>query len=207
MRLHGDLRSPATWRIQIALSLKGLAAPVAPFPPAQDAASAEGEPYLLPQGASPVLELPDGTRLRHSIAILEWLEELWPSPALLPPDPLTRARVRAFILAIGCDTAPKAGYLPPHLRCAGLSMQQAQECIRQAVTEGLDACETMLRTAEGPFCFGAEPSLADICLVPHLRTARRLGVYLPFPRLLAAEAASMTLPAFRQMLPEMLDAK
>jgi len=116
--------------------------------------------------------------------------------------------VRAFALVIGCDTAPQACYLPPHLRGAGLSEKQAQECIRQAITERLDACETMLGTeAEGPFCFGARPGLADLCLVPHLRTARRLGVYLPFPRLLAAEAASMTLPAFRQTLPEMLDAK
>jgi len=206
MRLHGDSQSPATWRIQIALSLKGLTACVLPHPGTEETTLSEGRPGST-RGISPVLELPDGMRLGQSLAILEWLEELWPSPPLLPPDPFSRARVRAFALAIGCDTAPQAGYLPPHLRCAGLSANQAQECIRQAVIEKLDACETMLGDAEGPFCFGAEPSLADVCLVPHLRVARRLGVYLPFPRLLAAEAASMTLPAFRQTIPEMLHAK
>ncbi|MDJ0390843.1 glutathione S-transferase N-terminal domain-containing protein [Roseomonas sp. E05] len=205
MRLHGYLQSSATWQVRAALALKGLTVPEvlhrlpdgSPCPP--------GEASLGVPGGLPALELPDGTILTQSLAILEWLEEIWPSPPLLPPDPLTRARVRAFAMTIACEVQPlHAPRMQARLTAAGLSEGQVQGWMRQMSAERLDVCETMLCGMAGPFCFGDVPGLADACLVPQLHAARQLSVHLAFPRLLAAEAACMTLPAFRQVHPEML---
>ncbi|WBV42438.1 glutathione S-transferase N-terminal domain-containing protein [Pseudoroseomonas cervicalis] len=206
MRLHGYRHCPATARVRIALALKGveMAAPVLRDPPCGPLRLA-----TTPQGGLlPVLELPDGQGLRQSLAILEWLEEMWPSPPLLPPDPLTRARVRAFALALTADLEPLCSpRVLERLRATGASEGEAQLWARRALAEGLEAGEALLdHGGEGPFCFGAEPGLADICLVPLLQEARRFGVALGFPRLLAAEAASLTLPAFRMVQSEVIHA-
>ncbi|HWL80533.1 MAG TPA: glutathione S-transferase C-terminal domain-containing protein [Roseomonas sp.] len=205
MRLHGYSQSSATWQVRVALALKGLAVTetLRPLPDLRRCPSGKalpGAPCTLP-----TLELPDGTLLTHPLAILEWLEEIWPSPPLLPPDPLTRARVRAFALTIAGDVqAFDIARVQARLWAAGLSEGQAQGWMRQMNAERLDACEAMLRDTAGPFCFGAAPGLADACLVPQLHVARQLGVHLAFPRLLAAEAACLTLPAFRHVHPELL---
>ncbi|MFB9970382.1 glutathione S-transferase N-terminal domain-containing protein [Pseudoroseomonas cervicalis] len=206
MRLHGYRHCPATARVRIALALKGVERV------ALDLRDPPAAPLLLahvpPGGQPPVLELPDGQRLRQSLAILEWLEEMWPSPALLPPDPMTRARVRAFALALTADMEPLCSpRVLDRLRRTGASEGEAQLWARQALAEGLEACEALLdHGGEGPFCFGAEPGLADLCLVPQLQEARRFGVALGYPRLLAAEAASLTLAAFQLALPEVIHA-
>jgi maleylpyruvate isomerase len=207
MRLFGYCSSPATQRIQIALALKGLDAPMVPSKLSRDGES--GDVLLQPQaaGGPPVLQLADGTRLTQSLAILEWLEEIWPSPALLPPDPITRARVRSFAQVLSSEVHPLQS-LRVLARCrdGGLLEGEAQACVRQAIREGLDAGESLLTDNAGPFCFGDTPGLADLCLVPQLRMARHFGVHLAFPRLLAAEAACLTLPAFRQATLEPLHA-
>jgi maleylpyruvate isomerase len=197
MRLHGYTHSSSTWRVRIALAMKGLRAEtVLHQAPGQDVRL----PALLqlnPQGLVPVLETGEGAPLTQSLAILEWLEEMWPSPALLPADPLARARVRAFAMAIACDMQPLHNpRSQARLRALGLGEMQIRAWVRLTLTEGLEACEILLRDAEGPFCFGMAPGLADICLVPQMALAREFGLALAYPRLMAAEAACLTLPAF-----------
>ncbi|MXP63596.1 maleylacetoacetate isomerase [Roseomonas sp. M0104] len=205
MRLHGYSQSSATQQVRVALALKGLTVQEALRPLPDIWRRLPGEALPAAPAMLPALELADGTVMTHPIAILEWLEEIWPSPPLLPPDPLTRARVRAFALTVAGDVQPfDIARGQGRLWAAGVSEGQAQGWARRMSAERLDACEAMLRDTTGPFCFGEAPSLADACLVPQLQAARQLGVHLAFPRLLAAEAASMTLPAFRHVQPEML---
>lgn len=203
MRLHGYIPSSVTWRVRIALALKGVEVETLLHDLPQDGPRNLGHVSLNPQGLMPILELPEGGSLTQSLAIVEWLEEMWPSPPLLPPEPLARARVRAFALAIACETQPlhSSGVLA-RLRAAGMTEGQVQGWARHAIGETLEACEGLLAENGGPFCFGAKVSLADVFLVPQLHAARRFGVQLAFPRLLSAEAACMTLPAFRDTLPE-----
>jgi maleylpyruvate isomerase len=196
--LHGYFRSTAAWRVRIALNLKGVVATQVSHHLRRNAHRAPAYLALNPQGLVPALETDDGAVLTQSLAIIEWLEETHPTPALLPADPLRRARVRAFALAIACDIHPVQNLkVLQRLRGLGLEEAQVTAWARQTVEEGLDACEALVKAEPGPFCFGAAPTLADICLVPQLANARRFGAELRWPRLLAAEAAALSLPAFQ----------
>jgi maleylpyruvate isomerase len=196
--LHGYFRSTAAWRVRIALALKGVVATQVSHHLRRNEHRAPGYLALNPQGLVPALETDDGAVLTQSLAIIEWLEETHPAPPLLPADPLRRARVRAFALAIACDIHPVQNLkVLQRLRGLGLEEAQVTAWARQTIEEGLDACEALLRAEPGPFCFGAAPTLADLCLVPQLSNARRFGAELRWPRLLAAEAAALSLPAFQ----------
>lgn len=202
MRLHGYVHGAATWRVRIALALKHLQVEDTSMPPAQDRPGLEQYWPVAPLGAAPALTTDEGDTLLQSMAILEWLEERWPTPPLLPSDPAGRARVRGFAFAIACDVYPvQTGRVLRRMRGLGLSDAQIRGWVRQSMDEGLNACEALLSSADGPFCFGATPTLADICLVPQLHLAREMGCALTFPRLLAAEAACLTLPAFSATRP------
>ena len=126
--------------------------------------------------------------LTQSLAIIEWLDETHPEPPLLPRDPLRRAKVRAFAMALACDTHPVQNLkVLARLRQLGLPEEQVTEWAAWANREGLAACEALIAGETGPFCFGAAPTIADLCLVPQLFNARRFGVALEaFPRLLQA---------------------
>ncbi|MFN6955133.1 MAG: maleylacetoacetate isomerase [Acetobacteraceae bacterium] len=198
MILHGYFRSTAAWRVRIALNLKGVSATQVSHHLRRNEHRAPGYLALNPQGLVPALETDDGAVLTQSLAIIEWLEETRPTPPLLPAEPVRRARVRAFALAIACDIHPVQNLkVLQRLRAAGIEEAQVTAWARQTIEEGLDACEALLRAEAGPFCFGDAPTLADICLVPQLSNARRFGAELRWPRLLAAEVAALSLPAFQ----------
>ena len=204
MKLHGYFRSSAAYRVRIALNLKGLTAQHLPHHLRKGEQCAPAYLAINPQGLVPTLEGDDGTALTQSLAIIEWLDETYPSPPLLPKDPLRRAKVRAFALAIACDIHPVQNLkVLVRLRQLGVAEEQVTEWAAWANREGLAACETLIATEPGPFCFGAAPTIADLCLVPQLANARRFGVDVAaFPRLLEAEATASEIKAFADAAPD-----
>jgi maleylacetoacetate isomerase len=204
MKLHGYFRSSAAYRVRIALNLKGLTAEHLPHHLRKGEQSAPAYLAINPQGLVPALENDAGAILTQSLAIIEWLDETHPAPALLPEDPLRRAKVRAFAQAIACDTHPVQNLkVLSRLRELGLPEEKVTEWAAWVNREGLSACETLIKDEAGPFCFGDAPTLADLCLVPQLGNARRFGVDVSaYPRLLKAEAAAKALPAFANAAPE-----
>ena len=204
MKLHGYFRSSAAYRVRIALNLKGLSAEHLPHHLRKGEQCAPSYLAINPQGLVPALESDTGVVLTQSVAIIEWLDETHPNPPLLPKDALPRAKVRAFALAIACDTHPVQNLkVLARLRELGLAEEKVQDWAAWANREGLSACETLIRDGAGPFCFGDAPTLADLCLVPQLANARRFGVDVSaYPRLLRAEAAAKALPAFANAAPE-----
>ncbi len=202
MRLYGYHLSAASWRVRIALNLKGLPFRYIPVHLGRGEHRAPSYLAMNPQGLLPALKLPHDVVLTQSLAIIEWLEDTHPSPALLPGDAILRARIRAFALALAADTHPlQTRVVLEGLRQRGLDDAAVAAWAADANAKGLEACEA-LALGSGAFCFGATPSLADICLVPQLAAARQFGVDVArFPRLLAVEAACGALPAFAEAAP------
>lgn len=202
MRLHGFFRSGASHRVRIALNLKGIAYENSSY--ALRKAEQRSEAYLKlnPQGFVPALELDDGTVLTQSLAIMDYLDEVHPEPALLPADPVRRAKVRAFAQVIACDTHPVQN-LKVLKRIEGLTGSEEASTLwaRQTIEDGLDTCEALIADEPGPFCFGDTVTIADICLVSQMGNARRFGADLRWPRLLAAEEACNALDAFQKAAP------
>ena len=204
MKLNGYLRSSASYRVRIALNLTGLRPEHLPHHLRKGEQCAPAYLALNPQGLVPTLEDDAGTVLTQSLAIIEWLDETHPEPPLLPQDPLRRAKVRAFAMALACDTHPVQNLkVLARLRQLGLPEEQVTDWAAWANREGLAACETLIAGETGPFCFGAAPTIADLCLVPQLANARRFGVAVEaFPRLLQAETAAKAVKAFADAAPE-----
>jgi maleylpyruvate isomerase len=204
MKLHGYFRSSASYRVRIALNLKGLSADHLPHHLRKGEQRDPAYLAINPQGLVPTLQDDRGVILTQSLAIIEWLDETHPEPPLLPADPLRRAKVRAFAMVLACDTHPVQNLkVLARLRELGLADEQVTGWAAWANREGLTACETLIADEPGPFCFGSTPSLADLCLVPQLANARRFGVDLAgFPRLLKAETAARDLKAFADAAPD-----
>jgi maleylpyruvate isomerase len=205
MVLHDYFRSSAAYRVRIALHLKGLAAERRFVHLRRGEQRAPGYLALNPQGFVPTLEVAGG-RLTQSLAIIEYLEETHPEPALLPADPADRAWVRSVALAIACDIHPLNNLrVLKHLaKALEIDEPRRDDWYRHWIAEGFGAIEAQLRErARGPYCFGGRPGLADICLVPQVANARRLAVdMLPYPRIVAIDAACLQLPAFQAARPE-----
>ena len=204
MKLHGYFRSSAAYRVRIALNLKGLGAEHLAHHLRKGEQCAPAYLAINPQGLVPTLESDQGAILTQSLAIIEWLDETHPEPPLLPKDPLQRGKVRAFAMALACDTHPVQNLkVLARLRQLGLPEEKVTEWAAWANREGLAACETLIAGEAGPFCFGAAPSIADLCLVPQLANARRFGVDVAvYPRLLKAEAAAKQMKAFADAAPD-----
>ena len=203
MKLHGYFRSSASYRVRIALNLKGLGAEHLAHHLRKGEQRDPAYLALNPQGLVPTLQN-DAAVLTQSLAIIEWLDETHPEPPLLPQDRLRRAQVRAFALALACDVHPVQNLkVLARLRQLGVPEAQVAEWAAWANREGLAACEMLIANEPGPFCFGEAPTIADLCLVPQLANARRFGVDLQaYPRLLQAEAAAKAMPAFADAAPE-----
>ena len=202
MKYYGYFRSSAAYRLRIAFGLKGLAPDFIPVHLVRDGGQQKTEVYrdVNPQALVPSLLTDDGAVLTQSLAILEWLEETCPEPPLLPKDPVARAHARAFAQVICCDIHPLQNLrVLQYLRTEyGQDQAGVEAWCRRWLGEGLSACEALVaRGGENRFCFGEEPGLADVCLVPQLFSADRFGVDLgAMPRLRAIRAACEALPAF-----------
>jgi maleylpyruvate isomerase len=207
MILYGYGLSSASYRVRIALALKGLE--VASVPVNLRAGEQRLEEFLQinSQGFVPALAMDDGAVLTQSVAIIEFLDEIHPEPPLLPKAPLARARVRALAQAITCDVHPLNNlrvlqYLENELQ---LDKATRETWYRHWVRVGFDALERWLVRdgATGRFCHGDSPTMADVCLVPQVFNARRFAVDLgPYPRIVGIDAACRELPAFQGAAPE-----
>lgn len=203
MTLHGYFRSSASWRVRIGLALKGLEAEQASHHLRKQEQIAADYLQINPQGLVPALVIDGGIVLTQSLAILEYLEELHPAPPLLPSLPIERARVRAAAQVIACDIHPVQN-LKILERVRALGGEEASiGWAQQSIEEGLGAFATLISNQPGPYCFGAAPSLADICLIPQLTNARRFGAKLDFGRILSVEDKCLAHPAFADTRPEM----
>src|SRR5438128_6159 len=204
MKLHGYFRSSASYRVRIALNLKGLTAEHLPHHLRKGEQRDSAYLALNPQGLVPTLLDDAGAVLTQSLAIIEWLEENYPQPPLLPSGSLQRARVRAFSMAIACDIHPLQNLkVLARLRQLGIPEQQVTAWAAWANGEGLAACQALVAHEPGPFCFGDRPTMADLCLIPQLANARRFGVEVEqFPRLMRAEAAARSIKAFADAAPD-----
>ncbi len=202
MILHGYFRSTASWRVRIALGLKGLKAVQVIHHLRKGEQRAPEYLALNPQGLLPAFITDDGAVLTQSLAIIEYLDEVSPAPSLLPADPVQRARVRAVAQAVACDIHPVQNLkVLQRLRDLGLGEDVVQAWAATVIEEGLDAVDKLLADQPGAFAFGDAPTLADLCIVPQLGNARRFGVEIRWPRLLALEAACLELPAFQNAVP------
>ena len=208
MRLHTYFRSSAAYRVRIALNLKGLDYEAVPVHLVRGGGEHRQPAYLglNPAGLVPALE-DQGQVLTQSLAIVEYLEETHPQPALLPAAALDRARVRAIAQAIACDIHPvnNLRVLQYLTRELGASEEQKNAWYRHWVGVGLQAVEAMLAgdARTGAFCHGDTPGLADCCLVPQVFNARRFGCELSaMPTVLRIADHCAGLEAFRRAAPE-----
>lgn len=212
MKLHAYWRSSASYRVRIALNLKGLAYETVPVDLKAHGGAQHSDAFLRlnPNGRVPALELDDGTVLTQSLAIIEWLEESFASPPLLPADPIGRARARALAELVAADIQPQHNLstLRRLKREHGFDEPALAAWTAFWVTRGLGALEAEVAAHPpadgGRFAFGVEPSVFEVMLVPQLYHARLNGVDVgPFPRLQALDDAARSLSAFAAAAPEL----
>jgi maleylpyruvate isomerase len=205
VKLYSYFRSSAAYRVRIALNLKGISYEMAPIHLTKDGGRQHTAEYRIinPQARVPALALSSGDVLTQSMAIIEYLDETHPKPPLLPADSVGRARVRAIAQAIACDIHPLNNLVALQYLKRQLKHEQAEidAWYHHWIIEGFGALETML--GPGPSSYGAEVTLADVCLVPQVANARRFKVPLDkFPKIVATDAACLKLPAFDKARPE-----
>jgi maleylpyruvate isomerase len=207
MLLYGYALSSASYRVRIALALKGLQVSSVTLDLRAGEQRREGFLKINSQGFVPALVLDDGTVLTQSLAIIEYLDEVHPDQPLLPKSPAARARVRALAQAIACDVHPLNNLRVLQYLENDLQHDKAtrESWYRHWVRLGFDAIECLLVRdgATGRFCHGDAPTMADVCLVPQVFNARRFAVDLaPYPRIVGIDAACRDLPAFQGAAPE-----
>jgi maleylacetoacetate isomerase len=207
LRLYGYWRSSASYRVRIALELKGLSYDYLPVHLLAGGGQQFSPAYLAlnPQARVPALETADGV-LTQSMAIIEWLEETYPEPALLPHTASLRARVRALAQILVADVQPLqnqsvTAYLKGELRLEDAALKA---WLRHWISKGLGAIEELLgqEPGSGEFCVGDTPTVADVCLVPQCASSRRFGMDpADYPRIARIERSCNAIAAFQRAAP------
>ena len=205
MKLYSYPKSSASFRVRIALYLKDIPFEIEPMDLLSDGQKDPAYLLLNPQGIVPTLV--DGeTVISQSLAAIEYLEERYPQPALLPADAAGRARVRQLALVIGCEIHPlqNLGVLRALEEAFGANETERLKWARNIIESGLLAFDRIVETGPGGvFCHGDKPCLADLFLIPQLFNARRFDCDLRrVPRLVDIDAACMDLPAFQRAAPQ-----
>lgn len=204
MILYSYWRSTTSYRVRAALNLKGLAYETRSVNLVAGDQRAIDYTALNPGKGVPALVLDDGTTLTQSLAIIDYLDAKYPSPPLLPAEPLLRARVLAAVHTIAADVHPVnnlrvVGHLKKH---HGATPEEATAWMCHWMTEGFTALEALLPDRK-TFAFTDTPGLADLCITAQVYNAHRWGLSLdPFPKLARIEAACLAVPEIRAAAPE-----
>ena len=206
MKLHGYWRSSTSFRVRIALNLKGLDYEYVACNLLEAAHREASYLALNRQGLVPTLELDDGTYLTQSLAIIDYLDEQYPEPALLPPDPLGRARVRALAHSVALEIHPVNNLRILKYLAGPLNHppEAVGEWFRHWVGQTFEPLEAALsaNAATTEFCHGDKPTLADICLVPQVANGARFEVDMsPYPSINRIYENCMSLDAFAKASP------
>ena len=204
MQLQNFFNSSTSYRVRIALALKGLSYEYLPVNLRKQEQRAAGYVALNPSAGVPLL-IDGDTQLSQSLAIIDYLDATHPEPRLLPTDAMARARVLELSLAIACDIHPVNNmrilrYLQDVL---GASDAQKTDWYRHWIAEGMAAVEALLqRHGHGAYCFGDAPTLADCCLVPQVANAQRMGCDLtPYAHVMRVHEHCVAQPAFQRAAP------
>ncbi|MFQ6573231.1 maleylacetoacetate isomerase [Pseudomonas sp. UM16] len=201
MDLFNYYRSTSSYRVRIALALKQLEYQYVPVNLLKGEQGQSDFLGLNPQGRVPALRIDSGELLVQSPAIIEYLEEVYPQPALLPEEPVLRAQVRGVAALIGCDVHPLHNVsVLKQLRELGHDEDQVNQWIAHWISQGLAAVEQLI--GDEGFCFGEEPGLADVYLIPQLYAAERFTISLgDYPRIRRVAALAEQHSAFIQAHP------
>jgi len=205
MKLYNFFRSGTSHRLRIALNLKGITTDYVAVDLRVEEHLKDAFKSVNPQQFVPALDTGEQV-LIQSPAIIEWLEEKYPTPALLPSDVNDRAHVRALAAIVGCDIHPinNRRILETLRKQFGANEDAINAWCGTWISDGFNAIEALLRadTRRGAFCFGNTPTLADVYLIPQIESSRRFKVDLTqWPCIAAVEAACMQLDAFKQAAP------
>lgn len=202
MQLYSYFRSSASYRVRIALALKGLSYQTIAIHLVKGEHKQAPFISVNPQTRVPALKTDEGDVLIQSLAIIDWLDETHPQPPLMPTDPLFRARVRAAAHVIAMDVHPLGNTGPRNylLKVLNLDLETVDAWTRHWIEDGFSALEKLISPA--PYSFGAQPTLADICLVPQVFNARRYKVDMAkFPKISAVDETCRKHPAFAAAAP------
>jgi maleylacetoacetate isomerase len=205
MKLYNYFRSSASFRVRIALQIKGLPYDYVTVHLTKNEQKQPAYAAISANQLVPTLVLDSGEALSQSMAIIEYLDETHPQPPLLPADPMGRARVRALAQMIACEIHPLNNLRVLRYLVRDLKVEEEAKntWYRHWVRDGLEAFERELsRLPASTFCYGNSPTLADCCLVPQIFNGQRFNVNFDgLPRTMAAFDACMALPAFQQAQP------